>query len=226
MGHKAAAIGTKKPRTSEVGRDGIALDATSPDYQWQKLISKFLDGIPYLVYFRQVKLAEQPAVKKICSATPVEQIAAVETILRRRLANEFAFRKSGSRSADASDSAGLLTRLTLFLLRRKLPYTPAHAASLLALYHSSADRGFLIDDATVLLKLCQGWAAKGGMTPELHGAVKKLVEVLDPDNDAEPDSWEGAPERRVRKGFEELLEDCEAQAKTTTAAATPAVKPA
>jgi hypothetical protein len=208
---KAAPKGTKKARTSEVGRDGIALDSASPDYPWQKLISKFLDGIPYLVYFRQVKLAEQPAVKKICSATPVEQIGAVEAILRRRLANEFAFRRSGSRSADASDSAGVLTRLTLFLLRRKLPYTPAQAASLLALYHSSADRGFLIDDAPVLLKLCQGWAAKGAMTPELCGAFEKLVALLDPANDEEPDGWEGTTERRVRKEFEELLKACSAR---------------
>jgi hypothetical protein len=211
MGKNAAVKGTKKAITPEKGRDGIALDAASPDYHWQKLISQFLDGIPHLLLFRQVELAEQPAVNTIRSAMPAEQIAAVEAILRRRLANEHAFRKSGSRTADASDSAGALTRLTLFFLRRNLPYTPALAASLLALYHSSADRRFLQDDAPVLLKLCQGWAAKGAMTPELCGAVQKLVALLNPASDEEPDGWEGTPERRVRKGFEELLKACSAQ---------------
>ena len=215
MGSKAAAKGAKKTPNKEIGRDGIPLDAAAPDYRWQKLISEFLDGIPHLVYFRQVKLAEQRAVKTICSATPTEQIAAVEAILRRRLANERAFSKTGSRSADASDSAGVLTRLTLFLLRRKLPYTPAQAASLLDLYQSLRDRRFLQDDAPVLLKLCQGWAAKGAIAPELFEAVEQLTALLDPANDEEPDDWEGTPERRVRKGFEELLEDCARQAKAT-----------
>ena len=197
---------SKTPKTGETGRDGFVVDPSSPDYRWQQLVSEFLKPLPRPIFQigTKIQFAEHPPVKTILAASPGEQIEAIEALVNRRLASERQFAKVGSRGADESDCVKALGKLTVFLLGRKRPYTPAQAASLLSAYLPARERRFLWDDAPALLKICQSFAASGKIPAELREAVKKFAARLHPANDPE-DDWEGAPERRAREGFEALL---------------------
>jgi len=194
---------SKKSLTAKQGADGFLVEPSSPDYRWHKLFSEFLDGLPRPIWGKRINFASDPAVKSILAASPAEQIGAIGILVNRRVTNERAFRASGSRSAMASDSAYALGKLTVFLLNRKLPHTSASLTPLISAYVSARNRRFFQDDAPVLLKICQKLEAEKAVLPDLYQAIEKLAASLDPGS--EGDDWEGAPERRVRQGFEALL---------------------
>ena len=196
---------SKTPKTGEKDRDGFVVDPLSPDYRWQQLFSEFLKPLarPIFQIGTKIQFAEHPAVKTILATSPDEQIEAIKTLVCRRLVLERQFAKVGSRGADESDCVKALGKLTVFLLGRKRPYTPAQAASLLSAYLPARERRFLWDDAPALLKICQSFATSGEIPAELRDVIKKFAARLHPANDPE-DDWEPLPERRAREGFEAL----------------------
>jgi hypothetical protein len=190
-------------RGGERGCDGFLVDPSSPDHRWQKLFSDFLKPLPRPLHGRRIKFAEEPSIKAILATSHGEQIEAIEALIRRRLALQREFEKVHRRGPDESDCFYLLGKLTVFLLSRNRPYTPAQAASLISLYLSGRSRRFVLDDAPALLKICQKLPADAAVSSELREAIKKLATLLHPASDG--DDFEGASDRRTREDFQALL---------------------
>jgi hypothetical protein len=194
----------------EKGLDGFALDPTARDYPWHKRFSEFLEQPLILESVRRMKIqrikfADQDVVKAFAAAPVAGQVEAIESLVRRRIENERRFWAVGSRGPEESDSARVLTKLTVALIQRCRPETAAQAASLISVYLLSRNGHFVMDDAPALLKMCEKVKGDGPLPSELHAAVTKLAAFLDPANDQEGGEWEGVPERRTRLALGRML---------------------
>jgi hypothetical protein len=188
-----AAVAGRTP--ADAGVEGFPLDPASPQFAWQCCIDEFLREVPDFTDERGIKPAGFPSGRRMLDATPEEQIAIVEALIWRRVWLHKAQRHS------FSTSFGLLRKIKGLLLRRELPYTPAHAANLVAIVGAQlASTHWFDDDVAPILKICERLRAQGAMTPILTSALQELKGRMRPGS-----FWESAARKRYREAIERLV---------------------
>lgn len=176
------------------GPDGFPLDPASPLSHAHALLNEFLAEVPDFTDHHQIKPAAYPSGRRILEAPAEERIILIEAMTGRRA---WVHKKH---QHSFSTSFGILQKLTNQLFRRELPYTSAHAASLVGiLSRQMSGTHWFDDDLIPVLKVCEQLRGQGSLPAELKEALLTLKSAMKPGS-----RWESAARKRARDTIDRL----------------------